>query len=71
MTTENTAQESVEYHYITTVQTPGGALNTRDGLITVPSGYSRAECFRHLVNQLMQEYGQISVLYFALEPNRL
>ncbi|MEU1309635.1 hypothetical protein ABZ419_12175 [Streptomyces cinnamoneus] len=70
MTTQ-TAQ-TTEFHYVTTVQTCEGVLNTRDGLLTVPTGFTRAECFNHLLGQLIEEYGApISVLYFALEPNQL
>ncbi|WP_031072344.1 hypothetical protein [Streptomyces sp. NRRL S-118] len=74
MSTQTTAltSRSTEFHYITTVQTRDGVLNTRDGLLTVPTGFTRAECFTHLLGQLKAEYGSpISVLYFALEPNQL
>ncbi|MFI1183339.1 hypothetical protein ACH4UT_27845 [Streptomyces sp. NPDC020799] len=64
--------QNTEFHYITTVQTHQGMLNTRDGSLTVPAGFTRAACFQHLMGQLRDEYGTpISVLFFALEPNQL
>ncbi|NGN63877.1 hypothetical protein G5C51_08145 [Streptomyces sp. A7024] len=66
------AGTTTEFHYVTTVQTSKGVLNTRDGLLTVPAGYTRRDCFHHLMSQLREEYGDpLSVLYFALEPNHL
>ncbi|MEU1779256.1 hypothetical protein ABZ545_07170 [Streptomyces abikoensis] len=70
MTTQTT--QATEFHYVTTVQTHDGLHNTRAGLLTVPTGSTRAACFQHLMNQLVEEYSSpISVLYFALEPNQL
>ncbi|MFI0908204.1 hypothetical protein ACH4TE_32525 [Streptomyces sioyaensis] len=64
--------QSTEYHYVTTVQTREGVHNTRDGVLTVPAGFTRAACFGHLLQQLKDDYGTpISVLFFALEPNAL
>ncbi|MET9412658.1 hypothetical protein ABZY03_00450 [Streptomyces klenkii] len=65
-------QAMTAYHYITTVQTDDGRLNTRDGILDVPAGFTRAACFGHLLSQLAEEYGTpLAVLYFALEPNAL
>ncbi|MFD9564375.1 hypothetical protein [Streptomyces sp. NPDC059994] len=65
-------EEPTDYHYITTVQTHNGRLNTRDGVLTVPVGFTRAGAFKYLLDQLKEEYGSpISVLYFAFEPNQL
>ncbi|MBF6045958.1 hypothetical protein GO001_12080 [Streptomyces sp. NRRL B-1677] len=65
-------QAMTAYHYITTVQTHDGLLNTRDGILDVPAGFTRAACFGHLLSQLTEEYSTpLAVLYFALEPNTL
>lgn len=63
---------TLDFHYVTTIQTSRGVLNTRDGILTVPIGFTRAEAFKYLMDQLKDEYQTtISVLYFAFEPNRL
>ncbi|CAM5541079.1 hypothetical protein [Streptomyces abikoensis] len=65
-------QVMTAYHYITTVQTRDGVFATRDGILDVPAGFSRAACFGHLLAQLTEEYkSPLVVLYFALEPNTL
>lgn len=61
-----------DYHYITTVQTSDVRINTRDGILSVPAGYTRQQAFAYLLKQLTEEYGSpISVLYFEFEPNAL
>ncbi|MEV4927894.1 hypothetical protein [Streptomyces roseoverticillatus] len=70
--TRTGTQVMTAYHYITTVQTRDGLLNTRDGILDVPAGFTRAACFGHLLAQLTEEYrAPLAVLYFALEPNTL
>ncbi|MGK5543783.1 hypothetical protein ACSNOH_03445 [Streptomyces sp. URMC 127] len=65
-------QGMTAYHYITTVQTRSGHFATRDGILNVPVGFTRAACFGHLLSQLTEEYrSPLVVLYFALEPNTL
>ncbi|WP_058046265.1 hypothetical protein [Streptomyces roseifaciens] len=77
MTTQTTTPAAAtpqvtSFHYITTVQTRDGVLNTRDAILDVPAGFTRAMCFRHLTQQLADEYGTpLAVLYFALEPDAL
>lgn len=67
-----TQTETTEFHYVTTIQMPGALINTRDGILTVPAGYTRAAAFKYLMDQLKDEYQtQISVLFFSFEPNRL
>jgi hypothetical protein len=62
---------TVEYHYITTIQC-GPMQNTRDGVLSVPAGFTRQACFAFLFKQLADEYGTpISLLFFSLEPNQL
>lgn len=72
-TEQPTAQDSqaVEYHYIISIQARGGASTVRDGFLTVPSGSTRAECYRFLNKQLLEEFGTFSLLFFSLEPNQL
>jgi hypothetical protein len=72
-TEQPTAQDSqaVEYHYILSLQARGGASTVRDGFLTVPSGSTRAECYRFLNKQLQEEFGAFSLLFFSLEPNQL
>lgn len=62
------ALQKTSFHYITTVQTRDGLLNTRDGQLDLPVGFTRAMCFRYLMEQLADEYGMpLAVLYFSLE----
>ncbi|MFH8690011.1 hypothetical protein ACH4EC_24470 [Streptomyces anulatus] len=64
--------ETTEYHYVTTIQMPGAVINTRSGILTLPPGFTRANAYGYLMDQLKDEYQTtISVLYFALEPNQL
>ncbi|MEH6374581.1 hypothetical protein V7793_09620 [Streptomyces sp. KLMMK] len=71
-TTAAAASQKTSFHYITTVQTRDGLLNTRDGRLDLPAGFTRAMCFRYLMEQLADEYGTpLAVLYFALEPDAL
>jgi hypothetical protein len=70
--TTATKPKRTDYHYITSVMTDRGTTNTRDGILTVPSGYTRAKAFKYLMDQLVEEYGTpITVLYFEFQPNQL
>ena len=67
-----TATAETDYHYVITVQTRTGVMNTREGVLTVPQGYTRIACLKQLMDQLRDEYGTpISILFFSLEPNQL
>ncbi|MFF7727674.1 hypothetical protein [Streptomyces sp. NPDC008001] len=65
-------QATTAYHFIVTIQTPRGLMNTRSGVIHVQSGATRAECLDHIMKPLFAEFGEpIVILFFALEPNTL
>lgn len=68
---------SVTYHYILTVQkttaTGGAAVLTTSGPITVEPGATRAQVFHLMYERAQEATGteNLSVLFFALEPNAL
>ncbi|MET9550561.1 hypothetical protein ABZY36_35450 [Streptomyces sp. NPDC006627] len=65
-------QATLEYHWVMTVQTPGGIFNTRAAVVTVPAGFTRAAVFQYVHEQFEADYGsQLTVLFFALQPNQL
>ncbi|MFJ2110587.1 hypothetical protein ACIOEX_01440 [Streptomyces sp. NPDC087850] len=64
--------QQTEYHYIVSIQLPGGVMNTQDGSLSIPTGFTRAAAFRFLMNQLTEKYGPtLTVLFFSFEPNQL
>lgn len=70
MTTQT--EQTTEYHYIVTVAANNGSQNTRDGILSLPTDYTRAQAFRYVMGQLIEEYGTpILVFHFSLEPNQL
>ncbi|WP_326768839.1 hypothetical protein OG978_33725 [Streptomyces sp. NBC_01591] len=67
-----TSPQTTDYHYVITIQMPGAVLNTRSGILAVPPGITRAECLKHLLDQLQAVYEtQMMILFFSLEPNQL
>lgn len=73
MTTQTTGQQpqTTAWHWVMTIQTANGVMNTRSAVIQVPRGYTRDKAYRFVLDQFTQEYGQLSVLYFDLQPNQL
>lgn len=68
----NKPQATVEYHWIMTVQTPGGVFNTRTAVITVPVGFTRASAFEYVFKQFKADLGSpLTVVFFDLQPNQL
>ncbi|MBT2383098.1 hypothetical protein [Streptomyces sp. ISL-11] len=60
------------YHYVITVQTPRGLMNTRGAVVDVQPGATRAQCLDYVMKPLFEEFGEpIVILFFALEPNQL
>ncbi|MFD7867336.1 hypothetical protein [Streptomyces sp. NPDC059783] len=65
-------QTTTEWHWVMTVQTPSGAINTRNATVHVPNGYTRAEVFEFVRDQFKATHGApIVVLFFDLQPNQL
>ncbi|MEV5236456.1 hypothetical protein [Streptomyces pseudogriseolus] len=63
---------SSDWHWVMTVQTPNGIVNTRTAVITVPDGFTRAAAFDFVFKQFKEEYGSpLTVLFFDLQSNRL
>lgn len=61
-----------KWHWVMTVQTNTGDMNTREGVLTVPDGCSRGAIFEYLMKPLQEEYGSpLVVLFFDLQPNQL
>lgn len=70
-TTQPPAKTS-DWHWVMTVQTPNGIVNTRTAVITVPDGFTRAAAFDYVFQQFKEEYGSpLTVLFFDLHPNHL
>ena len=65
---------TTDYHWIMTVQTPDGRMNTRSAVITVPdgsNGFTRASAFDYVREQFEADHGsQLAVLFFDLQPNQ-
>lgn len=71
--TDQTAQSTTsDWHWVMTVQTPDGRVNTRTAVITVPDGFTRASAFDFVFKQFKADYGSpLTVLFFDLQPNKL
>lgn len=70
--TPNAEPATKEFHWVMTVQTPDGRVNTRTAVITVPEGFTRAQAFSYVFGQFKEDYGSpLTVLFFDLQPNRL
>jgi hypothetical protein len=65
-------QATSDFHWVMTVQTPDGRVNTRTAVITVPAGFTRAAAFEYVFKQFKADYGSpLTVLFFDLQPNKL
>lgn len=65
-------QGTKEFHWIMTVQTSEGRMNTRTAVITVPDGFPRSKAFDYVFSQFKKDYaGPLTVLFFDLQPNQL
>lgn len=76
MTTQTTnapdQPTTTEWHWVMTVQTAGGVINTRNAIVHVPNGHTRAQLLDFVLGQFEADYGTpISVLFFDLQPNQL
>ena len=60
-----------DFHWVMTVQTADGRINTRDAVITAPIGFTASQAFKYVIDQFKADYGSVTVLCFALHPNRL
>ena len=71
--TDQTVQpKTSDWHWVMTVQTPDGRVNTRTAVITVPDGFTRASAFDYVFKQFKTDYGSpLTVLFFDLQPNQL
>jgi hypothetical protein len=71
-TNQTTQPTTSDWHWVMTVQTPSGIVNTRTAVITVPDGFTRVSAFDYVFKQFTAEYGSpLTVLFFDLQPNRL
>ncbi|MEU9849230.1 hypothetical protein [Streptomyces sp. NPDC047985] len=73
MTTSQAPQQTTnDWHWVMTVQTSDGRINTRTAVITVPDGFTRAQAFDYVFKQFKEDFGSpLTVLCFDLQPNRL
>ncbi|GGX82539.1 hypothetical protein [Streptomyces hiroshimensis] len=68
----NSTQATTAYHFIITIQTSGGVINTRGGVLDVPRGMTRAALLDLITKPLLAEFGPpLVVLFFDLQPNAL
>ncbi|MDR3081048.1 MAG: hypothetical protein LBV60_08990 [Streptomyces sp.] len=72
-TNQANEQTTVTYHWIATVQTGDGRLNTHDGPVTaVPGVHTHTSTYRAVLANLIEKYGDdFGLVFFALEPNQL
>lgn len=72
VTTETTEPGTSDWHWVMTVQTADGRVNTRTAVITVPDGFTRAGAFTYVFDQFKADFGSpLTVLLFDLQPNKL
>lgn len=72
MTAATSQQTTTAYHWVMSVQTPDGRMNTRSAVVDVPEGVTREQVFAFVSNQFAEDYGQtFTVLLFDLHPNKL
>lgn len=70
--TETAKPGTSAWHWVMTVQTPDGRVNTRTAVITVPDGFTRASAFTYVLDQFKADYGSpLTVLLFDFQPNKL
>ncbi|WP_322500819.1 hypothetical protein TR631_12495 [Streptomyces rochei] len=71
-TTATTEPTNREWHWVMTVQTAKGVLNTRTATLTAPNDYTRAQLWSYIFDQFKADYdGPLTVLFFDLQPNKL
>ena len=65
-------QTKTDWHWVMTVQTADGRVNTRTAIISVPADFTRAAAFEYVFKQFKADYGSpLTVLFFDLQPNQL
>lgn len=75
--TTTASQEQHTHHYILTLQSqdrPGAIrVATFNAAITPPAGWTRAEIYKALYNELtaVQQMSGAFTLFFSLEPNQI
>lgn len=71
--TPTETEEPVTYHWIATVQTGRGRIETNDGPVTaVPGVHTHTSTYRAVLANLTEKYGtDFGLLFFALTPDRL
>lgn len=70
MTAQTDTPNLTTYHFILTVQRSGGLSSTRSDVLHLPDGTTRQEALTFLKNQLFP-HENLTILFFALEPNQL
>lgn len=70
---EATTPAPVTYHWIATVQTGRGRIETNDGPVgVIPGVHTHTSTYQAVLANLTEKYGQdFGLLFFALEPNQL
>jgi hypothetical protein len=60
-----------DFHWVMTVQTQDGRVNTREAVITAPVGFTSSDAFKFVIDQFKADFGSVVVLFYALTPNKL
>ena len=68
-TTTNPATQ--DFHWVMTVQTNDGLINTREAVITAPVSFTASDAYKFVIDQFKADYGPVIVLFYALTPNQL
>lgn len=73
MTEQTEASAPVAYHWIATVQTGGGRIDTHDGSIgVVPGVHTRTVTYNTVMTNLNEKYPRgFALLFFSLTPDQL
>jgi len=71
--TEPTTPEPVTYHWIATVQTGRGRIETNDGPVSaIPGVHTHTSTYQAVLANLTEKYGtDFGLLFLALEPDQL
>ncbi|AVH59975.1 MULTISPECIES: hypothetical protein [Streptomyces] len=70
---EATTTAPVTYHWIATVQTERGRIETNDGPVdAIPGVHTHTSTYRAVLANLTEKYGpDFGLLFFALEADQL
>ncbi|MGW7283962.1 hypothetical protein ACWGH4_00425 [Streptomyces sp. NPDC054847] len=70
-TAQATDTDTVDHHWILTIQRANGLMSCRSGVHALPTGMTRDEALRAIADEYFPGERQLIVLFFSLEPNQI